>query len=139
MTTQTQTHNWDLIERMLHEVQNSAGQAFVPRLCAEELAEALQQAGQGVEDIDALKAQADRYEATLLAGGFIEPRPEDEGGNGENFILTPRGSQLLSMIDSTFPGEEHPREVLDQHGLSALTPEVFDGLGPKATLVSESS
>ncbi|UCJ14764.1 transcriptional regulator [Pseudomonas sp. MM211] len=135
MTTQAQTHNWDLIERILHDVQNSAGQAFVPRRCAEELAEALQQAGQDVQDIDGLKAQADRYEATLLAGGFIEPRPESEGGNGENFVLTPRGSQLLSMIDSTFPGEEHPREVLDQHGLAALTPEVFDGLGPKATLV----
>lgn len=135
MTTQTQTHNWDLIERMLHGVQNSSGQAFVPRRCAEELAEALQQADQNVEDIDGLKAQADRYEATLLGGGFIEPRPEADGGNGENFILTPRGSQLLSMIDSTFPGEEHPREVLDQHGLEALTPEVFDSLAPRATLV----
>ncbi len=135
MTTQTQTHNWDLIERILHDVQNSAGQAFVPRRCAEELAEALQQAGQEVKDVDGLKAQADRYEAELLAGGFIAPRPQSEGGNGENFILTPRGSQLLSMIDSTFPGEQHPREVLDRHGLAALTPEVFDGLGPRATLV----
>lgn len=135
MTTQTQTHNWDLIERMLHEAQNSAGQAFVPRRCAEELAEALQQAGQDVQNIDGLKAQADQYEATLLGGGFIEPRPEREGGNGENYILTPRGSQLLSMIDSTFPGEEHPREVLDRHGLAALTPEVFDGLGARAALV----
>ncbi|SDF69676.1 transcriptional regulator [Phytopseudomonas seleniipraecipitans] len=135
MTTQTQTHNWDLIERMLHAVQNSAGQPFVPRRCAEELAEALQQAGQEVRDVDGLKAQADRYEATLLEGGFIESRPECEGGNGENFMLTPRGSQLLSMIDSTFPGEEHPREVLDQHGEAALTPDVFDGLAPKATLV----
>ncbi|SDG89026.1 hypothetical protein SAMN05216588_101325 [Pseudomonas flavescens] len=135
MTTQGKTHNWDLIERMLHAVQNSAGQAFVPRRCAEELAEALQQAGQQVQDVDGLKAQADRYEASLLAAGFIEARPEGEGGNGENFVLTPRGSQLLSMIDSTFPGEQHPREVLDQYGLAALTPEVFDGLGPEATRV----
>lgn len=135
MTTQTQTHNWDLIERMLHAVQNGAGQPFVPRRCADELAEALQQAGQKVHDVDALKAQADRYEATLLGGGFIEPRSEREGGNGENFMLTPRGAQLLSMIDSTFPGEQHPREILDQHGLAALTPEVFDDLAPRATLV----
>ncbi|PZW44576.1 transcriptional regulator [Pseudomonas sp. URMO17WK12:I2] len=135
MTTHQQTHNWDLVERMLHEVQNGAGQPFVPRRCAEELADALQQAGKPIDNLDSLKAQADDYEATLLTGGFIAPRPEAEGGNGENFELTPRGAQLLSMIDSTFPGEEHPREVLDRHGLAALTPEVFDGLAPRATLV----
>ncbi|TBU88283.1 transcriptional regulator [Phytopseudomonas dryadis] len=135
MTTQAKTHNWDLIERMLHEVQNSADKPFAPRLCAEELAQALQQAGKPVANLDSLKAEAGEYEAKLLAAGFIEPRPEAEGGNGENFILTPRGLQLLSMIDSSFPGEEHPREVLDRHGLAALTPEVFDSLAPRATLV----
>lgn len=134
MTTQSKTHNWDLIERMLHHVQNSAGQAFVPRRCAEELADALQQAGQAVDDVDGLKAQADHYEGTLLAGGYIEPRPEAQGGNGQNYMLTPRGAQLLSMIDSTFPGEQHPREVLDEKGLAALTPEVFDTLAPRANL-----
>ena len=135
MTTQAKTYDWDLIERMLHEVQNGAGAPFVPRRCAEELADALKLAGKPVENPDALKAKADHYESSLLSAGFIEPRPQADGGNGENYRLTPRGSQLLSMIDSTFPGEEHPREVLDRHGLAALTPEVFDTLVPRATLV----
>ncbi|GLX12915.1 hypothetical protein Pstr01_11540 [Pseudomonas straminea] len=135
MTIHQHTHNWDLVERMLHAVQNGAGQPFVPRRCAEELADALQQAGKPVDNLDSLKAQADDYEAMLLEGGFISPRPESDGGNGENFVLTPRGAQLLSMIDSTFPGEQHPREVLDRHGLTALTPSVFDGLASREALV----
>ena len=79
---------------------------------------------------------APRLHATkrLLQNGFIEPRPEDEGGNGENFILTARGAQLLSMLDSSIPGSERPREVLDEAGEAALTPEVFDRLAPKANL-----
>jgi len=32
----------------------------------------------------------------LFKRGFIESRPEEEGGNGENFILTPLGAQLLA-------------------------------------------
>jgi hypothetical protein len=28
-------YNWDLIERLLHEVQNSAGKRFAPRTYAE--------------------------------------------------------------------------------------------------------
>ena len=84
--------------------------------------------------IDILRAEAARYEARLLENGFIEPRPEEEGGNGENFILTARGAQLLSMLDSSIPGSEHPREVLDEAGEAALTPEVFDRLAPKANL-----
>ena len=32
------TYNWDLIERLLHEVQNGAGKPFAPRIHAEELA-----------------------------------------------------------------------------------------------------
>jgi hypothetical protein len=38
------------------------------------------------------------------------------------------------MIDSSFPGDEHPREVLDKQGLAALTPEVFDKVCSEATL-----
>lgn len=30
------TYNWDLIERLLHEVQNSAGHSFAPRAYAED-------------------------------------------------------------------------------------------------------
>ena len=128
------TYNWDLIERLLHEVQNSAGKLFAPRAYAQELSEQLEQQGEHVENIDALKAEATRYESELVKGSFIETRPESEGGNGENFVLTQRGLQLLSMIDSSIPGGEHPREVLDGAGSAALTPEVFDDLALKANL-----
>lgn len=131
------TYDWDLIERLLHEAQNSAGQPFAPRRYAEELAEELGSAGEKIDDLDHYRAEATRYEATLLEHGFIEPRPEEEGGNGENFVLTPRGAQLLSMLDSSIPGSEHPREVLNEAGEAALTPEVFDELAPKANLESE--
>lgn len=123
-------YHWDLIERLLHEAQNSAGKPFAPRHYAEELAAELERAGEQIDDLDHYRAEAARYEATLLHGGFIAPRPEEEGGNGENFILTPRGLQLLSMLDSSSPGSDHPRAVLDQAGEAALTPEVFDALGP---------
>ncbi|WAJ35608.1 transcriptional regulator [Pseudomonas sp. GOM7] len=126
--------HWDLIERLLHEAQNSAGQPFAPRRYAEELAEELSQAGKGVDDLDHFRAEATHYEASLLKGDFIAPRPESEGGNGENFVLTTRGAQLLSLLDSSIPGSERPREVLDQAGEAALTPEVFDRLAQEATL-----
>lgn len=127
-------HDWDLIERLLHEAQNSAGKPFAPRRYAEDLAEEHENAGDPLDNLDHLRAEAARYEARLLQNGFIEPRPEDEGGNGENFILTARGAQLLSMLDSSIPGSERPREVLDEAGEAALTPEVFDRLAPKANL-----
>jgi len=127
-------YNWDLIERLLHEVQNGAGKPFAPRRYAEDLAEELDQAGENVDNLDHLRAEAARYEARLLESGFIEPRPEEEGGNGENFVLTPRGAQLLSMLDSSIPGSERPRDVLDEAGDTALTPEVFDRIAPKANL-----
>ncbi|PIA69806.1 transcriptional regulator [Pseudomonas sediminis] len=131
-------HDWDLIERLLHEAQNSAGKPFAPRRYAEDLAAEQESAGDPVHDLDHLRAEATRYEARLLENGFIEPRPEDQGGNGENFVLTARGAQLLSMLDSSIPGSEHPREVLDEAGEAALTPEVFERLAPKANL-SETS
>lgn len=127
-------YNWDLIERLLHEVQSGAGKPFAPRRYAEDLAEELDQAGESVDNLDHLRAEAARYEARLLESGFIEPRPEEEGGNGENFVLTPRGAQLLSMLDSSIPGSERPRDVLDEAGDTALTPEVFDRIAPKANL-----
>ncbi|MDX1297539.1 MAG: transcriptional regulator [Pseudomonas sp.] len=125
-------YDWDLIERLLHEVQNTADERFAPRAYAEELAAEAGQAGHPVDDLDALKAQATKYEAQLLKAGFIATRPESQGGNGENFVLTDRGLQLLSMIDSSFPGEQHPREVLDNYGLAALTPEVFEKIALEA-------
>lgn len=132
------SYNWDLIERLLHEAQNSAGKAFVPRRYAEELADELGQAGEHIDNLDHFRAEAARYESRLLENGFIEPRPESEGGNGENFVLTPRGAQLLAMLDSSIPGSEHPREVLDEAGDAALTPEIFDELAPKGNLTEMS-
>ena len=129
------TYNWDLIERLLHEVQNSAGKPFAPRTYAEELAAELQRAGEQTGNLDALKALATQYEEQLLSAGFIAPRPEDEGGNGENFVLTERGAQLLSMIDSSFPGGEHARELLDKQGTSALAADAFDEMASQASLL----
>jgi hypothetical protein len=130
-------YHWDLIERLLHEAQNSAGKPFAPRHYAEELADELGQAGERIENLDHFRAEATRYESLLVENGFIVTRPEEDGGNGENFVLTPRGAQLLSMLDSSIPGSEHPREMLDGAGDAALTPEVFDDLAPKANLESE--
>lgn len=130
-------YNWDLIESLLHHVQTGAGQPFKPREYAEQLADAQQRDGQPEPNRDELKVLACEYEALLLKGHFIAPRPESEGGNGENYTLTSSGLQLLNMIDSSFPGEQHPREVLDSKGLTALVPEVFDEMAKKATLESE--
>lgn len=128
------SYSWDLIERLLHEAQNSAGKPFAPRRYAEELAEELGQAGEPIGNLDHYRAEAAHYESLLLEAGFIEPRPESEGGNGENFVLTPRGAQLLSMLDSSIPGGEHARELLDSAGEAALTPEVFDRLAAEGNL-----
>ncbi len=128
------TYNWDLIERLLHEVQNGAYKPFKPREYAAEFAADQTAEGVQMEKLDTLKADAQNYEALLLKDGFIEPRPEEEGGNGENFVLTPRGSSLLSLLDSSIPGSEHPREVLDAKGEAALRPEVFDELAKQAAI-----
>ena len=117
------TYNWDLIERLLHEVQNGEG-SFAPRQYAEQEAAEKATAGESTGNLDALKKTAADYEALLLKRGFIEPRPEDEGGTGENFILTPSGAQLLALIDSSIPGNDHPRQVLDEQA-DALDPATF--------------
>lgn len=127
------TYNWELIERLLHEVQNSAGDSFAPRKYAEQHAAEKATAGESTGNLDELKVTATQYEKLLLDRGFIEPRPEDEGGNGENFILTPRGSQLLSLIDSCIPGNNHPCEVLDEQA-DALDPATFDEVASKAQI-----
>lgn len=76
---------------------------------------------------------ATEYEKLLLDRGYIESRPEDEGGNGENFILTPRGSSLLYMIDSSSAGNDHSRQVLDEQ-VDALDPATFDEVASKAQI-----
>jgi len=127
------TYNWDLIERLLHEVQNGAGHSFAPRAYAERYAAEKAAAGEEIENLDHLKAVAGEYEKLLLERNYIEPRPEEEGGNGENFVLTPRGSRLLSLIDSSIPGNDHPRQVLDEQE-DALDEFTFDDLASKAQI-----
>ncbi|WP_085637156.1 MULTISPECIES: transcriptional regulator [unclassified Pseudomonas] len=127
------TYNWDLIERLLHEAQNSAGHSFTPRPYAEQHAAEKAAAGEPIDNLDHLKTLACEYEKLLLLRGYIEPRPEEEGGTGENFILTPRGSSLLSLIDSSIPGNDHPRQVLDEQE-DALDELTFDGVASKAQI-----
>jgi hypothetical protein len=127
------TYNWELIERLLHEVQNGAGHSFTPRPYAEQYAEEKAAKGEPIENLDGLKVTATEYEKLLLDRGFIESRPEDEGGNGENFVLTLRGSSLLSLIDSSIPGDDHPRQVLDEQA-DALDPVAFDEVASKAQI-----
>jgi len=127
------TYNWDLIERLLHEVQNGAGHSFTPRPYAEQYAAEKAAAGEPFENLDHLKTVAGEYEKLLLLRGYIEPRPEGQGGNGENYILTPRGSSLLSLIDSSIPSNEHPRQVLDEQE-DALDELTFDEVASKAQI-----
>ncbi|MCO8171767.1 transcriptional regulator [Pseudomonas sp. 21LCFQ02] len=118
------------MERLLHEVQNGAGQPFAPRQYAEDHAQAQAAQGDPAGNLDHLKQQAADLEALLLQRGFIQPRPEQEGGTGTNFILTPRGASLLAMIDSSIPGNDHPRLVLDEQA-DALDPATFDHVAAK--------
>ncbi|MBH3458988.1 MULTISPECIES: transcriptional regulator [Pseudomonas] len=124
------TYDWDLIERLLHEVQNGAGHSFTPRPYAEQHAAAMAAKGQPVGDLDQLKTRACEYEKLLFQRGFIESRPEEDGGNGENFVLTERGSRLLSLIDSAIPGADSPRLKLDQQA-DALDESTFDQVSSK--------
>ncbi|KQN50730.1 transcriptional regulator [Pseudomonas sp. Leaf48] len=127
------TYNWDLIERLLHEAQNSAGHSFTPRPYAEQHAAQKAAEGEPIENLDHLKTVASDYERLLLLRGYIASRPEDEGGNGENFVLTPRGSCLLSLLDSSIPGNDHPRQVLDEQE-DALDEATFDEVASKAQI-----
>ncbi|MFJ3447589.1 transcriptional regulator [Pseudomonas sichuanensis] len=126
-------YDWDLIERLLHEVQNGAGHSFTPRPYAEQHAAALAANGQAPGDLDHLKTRACEYEKLLFERGFIASRPEEDGGNGENFVLTERGSRLLSLIDSSIPGFCHPREVLDRQE-DALDENTFDQVSANAQI-----
>ena len=123
-------YDWDLIERLLHEVQNGAGHSFTPRPYAEQHAAAQAAKGEQVGDLDHLETQARGYQKRLFERGFIEIRPELDGGNGDNFVLTQRGSRLLSLIDSSIPGESHPRQVLDDQE-DALDEVTFDRVSAK--------
>jgi hypothetical protein len=120
------SYKWDLIQRLLHEVQGSANDTFKPRRYAEEHAAQLESEGKSMPNLDSLRAEAADYESLLFEGGFIASRPEEQGGNGENFVLTERGSRLLGILDS--PAEQDRRQRLAEKGEAALVPEVFDEL-----------
>jgi hypothetical protein len=126
-------YNWDLIERLLHEVQNGAGHSFTPQPYAEQHAAERRSLGESAANLDDLTKQIHQYEQLLLDRGFIEPRARSDGGNGENFTLTLRGSSLLSLLDSSIPGNDHPRQVLDDQ-TDALDPATFDDLAAKAQI-----
>ena len=126
------TYNWDLIERLLHEVQNGEA-SFTPRPYAEQYAAQKAAEGEEPENLDHLKAVAGEYEKLLLERGYIEPRPQEQGGTGSNYILTMRGSRLLSLIDSSIPGNDHPRQVLDEQE-DALDGVTFDQVASRAQI-----
>ncbi|HCG40811.1 MAG TPA: transcriptional regulator [Pseudomonas sp.] len=117
------SYNWGHIQRLLHEVQRGANDSFKPRHYAEEHATQMESEGQPMPNLDSLRAEAADYESLLFEGGFIVSRPEEEGGNGENFVLTERGSRLLAILDDP---QETQRQHLADKGDAALVPEVFD-------------
>lgn len=121
------TYNWDLMLRLLREAQKPGNEAFAPRHYADEHAIAMADAGQPLPNLDSLKAEAQNYESLLFEGGFMVSRPEEQGGNGENFVLTERGSRLLEMLEGETAASAH-RQRLDDKGEAALTPEIFDAL-----------
>ena len=64
------TYNWDLIERLLHEVQNGAGHSFAPRSVAEDYAAAKAAAAPKVEKAAAVAEKiVVRDNASVLVGG----------------------------------------------------------------------
>ena len=62
------TYNWDLIERLLHEVQNGEG-SFAPRKYAEQEAAEKATVGEAIGNLDALKKTAADYEAFCASEG----------------------------------------------------------------------
>ncbi len=72
-----------------------------------------------------------RLKELLTNRGFIQSRPPEEDSGRSKLILTPRGSSLLALIDSSIPGNDHPREVLDRQE-DGLDPATFDEVASKA-------
>jgi hypothetical protein len=77
---------------LLHEVQNGAGHSFTPRPYAGSTPQRwLQMASTGRPGPSGKPRL--RVRKFLFERGFIASRPEEDGGNGENFVLTERGSR----------------------------------------------
>ena len=64
------TYNWDLIERLLHEVQNSGGDSFD----AQEYTTTRASEGETVADPGKLEAEAAQLKELLTNRGFIQSR-----------------------------------------------------------------
>lgn len=131
-------YNWDLIEHLLKDMQSTEGETFQSDASAQKLAQQRDSLGVNLGNVQTLPQQATQVQAVLLKGGFIARALDAKAANGhpgpETFTLTLRGSQLLSLIDSSIPGNENPRAVLTEQGSDALLPEVFDRLASKAAI-----
>ena len=71
-------YNWDLIERLLHEVQNGEG-SFAPRKYAEQEAADKATAGEFTGDLDALKKTAADYGVDVTPRLTVVKTTEPEG------------------------------------------------------------
>lgn len=128
------SYDWDLIERLLLRAQECADQPYKARECGEEVAEQHRLHGEPVEgSTDHLKKVAGDLEGDLYANGYIQERPREHGGTGNNFELTERGTELLTLISRSFPDHLVFRQLLDEQGEAALLPESFDRLAERAT------
>jgi len=128
------SYDWDLIERLLLRAQECADQPYKARECGEEVAEQHRLQGEPVEgSVDHLKKIAGDLEGDLFANGYIQERPREHGGTGNNFELTERGTELLTLISRSFPDHLVFRQLLDEQGEAALLPETFDQLAERAT------
>ncbi|MFC3609236.1 transcriptional regulator [Stutzerimonas tarimensis] len=119
------SYNWDLMARLLREIRDNGEETFKPRQIAEAHAMAMEGSGQSLPDMDDFRMEAANYEGDLFNGGFIVARPDDLGGNGENFALTERGTRLLQLLEN---GGSQARQRLDSLDSAALTGESFDPL-----------
>lgn len=127
------SYDWDLIERLLLRAQDCANEPYKARECGEEVAEQHRLQGEPVEgSVDHLKKVAGDLEGDLFANGYIQERPREHGGTGNNFELTERGVRLLTLIGRSFPEHLVFRRLLDEQGEEALSAETFDALAASA-------
>lgn len=128
------SYDWDLIERLLLRAQECADQPYKARECGEEVAEQHRLQGEPLNSsVDQLKRVAGDLEGDLLRNGYIRQRPREHGGTGNNFELTDRGTELLTLISRSFPDHLVFRQLLDEQGETALLPDSFDLLAERAT------
>ncbi|WAB90660.1 transcriptional regulator [Pseudomonas citronellolis] len=127
------SYDWDLIEQLLLHAQQCADEPYKAREYGEEVAEERLAQGEPLGgSVDHIKRVAGDLEGVLFDGGFIQDRPRDHGGTGNNFELTERGVRLLTLIGRSFPEHLVFRRLLDEQGEEALSAETFDTLAASA-------